>query len=413
MTRASAPPPPAPPHPTRPVPAPQRQVELGALGLDRGAHILLARALDDLAEGERLVVCGDAPDLALHLRAWARREGHGFEPGERLVLVRGRADRDRWHGARAAGGIGIDGVAERAEAAWGLAARGARVEAGVPRFDFTLDRKLELWSDAAGELYRQALSAQWDPQTAIPWDAPRTHPEPVEDALVQVLTYLIENETAALLVPARFASRVHPHYREVLQLLAIQAADEARHVEVFTRRATLARDALGTSSAGGQASLATLVEEPDFALASFLLSVLGEGSFVNLLAFLRRVAPDACTAEIMRLAGADEARHVAFGMAHLLHHAGHDPTLPNRLALAIERRHAALRETTGLNDAVFDGLVVLAAGRYEPAAIGRGHDAVVTLMHEMDLGRRSRLRRLGFDPERAEALSALHTRNFM
>lgn len=405
--------PPAPRSAAAPAQAPHHRIELGPLGLDRGAHILLDRALTALAEGERLVVCGDAPDLALHLRAWARREGHGLELGERLVLIRGRADRDRWRDAHAAGGIGLDGVADRAEAGWGLAARGARVEAGVPRFDFALDRKLGLWSDAAGELYRQALAAQWDPQTAIPWDAPRTHPEPVEDALVQVLTFLIENETAALLVPARFASRVHPHYREVLQLLVLQAADEARHVEVFTRRATLARDALGTSSAGGQASLATLVEEPDFALASFLLSVLGEGSFVNLLAFLRRFAPDACTAEIMRLAGADEARHVAFAMAHLLHHAEYDATLPNRLALAIERRHAALRETTGLNDAVLDGLVVLAAGGYEPTAIGRGHDAVVALMHEMDLGRRSRLRRLGFDPERAAALSALHTRNFM
>ncbi|MEZ4334446.1 MAG: ferritin-like domain-containing protein [Myxococcota bacterium] len=388
-------------------------LELGALGLDRGAHILIARALAELAEGERLEVRGEAPELAIHLRAWARREGHGLDLGERLVLVRGRGDRDRWRDARRAGGIDRAGVADRAEAGWGLAARGARVEVGVPRFDFPLDRKRGLWTDSAGELYRQALAAQWDPGTAIPWDAPRPHPEPVEDALVQVLTYLIENETAALLVPTRFASRVHPHYREVLQLLVIQAADEARHVEVFTRRATLARDVLGTSSAGGQASLATLVEEPDFALAAFLLSVLGEGSFVNLLAFLRRFAPDACTAEIMRLSGADEARHVAFGMAHLLDHAAHDATLPERLALAIERRHAALRDTAGLNEAVLDGLVVVAAGGLEPDAIGRGHDAVAGLVREMDLGRRSRLRRLGFDRERAEALSALHTRNFM
>ena len=53
------------------------------------------------------------------------------------------------------------------------------------------------------------------------------------------MTYLIENETAALLVPARFLAQIHPHFREVLQLLAIQAADEARHIEVFTRRAQL------------------------------------------------------------------------------------------------------------------------------------------------------------------------------
>ena len=97
------------------------------------------------------------------------------------------------------------------------------------------------------------------------------------------MTYLIENEQAALLVPARFLGRVHPHFREVVQLLAVQVADEARHVEVFTRRAALRGGALGVSTAGGQASLQTLLDEPDFALASFLLSVLGEGTFLTLL----------------------------------------------------------------------------------------------------------------------------------
>src|SRR4029453_4363476 len=121
-----------------------------------------------------------------------------------------------------------------------------------------------------------------------------------------------------LLVPARFLSRLHPHFREVMQLLAIQAADEARHIEGFTRRALLKRATLGLSTIGGQASLKTLLDEPDFALASFLLSVMGEGSFLILLGFLHVHAPDACTAEIMLLAAQDESRHVAFGMAHLL-----------------------------------------------------------------------------------------------
>src|SRR5258705_4380644 len=106
------------------------------------------------------------------------------------------------------------------------------------------------------------------------------------------MTYLIENETAALIIPSRFIAQLHPHFREVLQLLAVQAADEARHIEVFTRRALLARQQLGLSTVGGQTSLKTLLDEPDFPLASFLLSVLGEGSFLHLLAFLHVHAPD-------------------------------------------------------------------------------------------------------------------------
>ena len=62
---------------------------------------------------------------------------------------------------------------------------------------------------------------------------------------------------------------------------------------------------------------------------------------------------------------------------------------------------------------MFDALVVLAAGSWQPDAIARGHDAVAELERDMDDGRRKRLRRLGFSDGEAEALSALHTRNFM
>jgi hypothetical protein len=257
------------------------------------------------------------------------------------------------------------------------------------------------------------VAAQWDPEVAVPWNTPFELDDDVEDAVVQIMTYLIENETAALLVPVRFLGKLHPHFREVMQLLAIQGADEARHIEVFTRRARLRRTELGLSTAGGQASLATLFDEPDFAIASFLLSVLGEGSFLALLWFLRDHAPDRCTSEVARLAAQDEARHVAFGLAHLQRHIQQDPTMRERLSSAIERRHAALSNTAGLNAEVFDALVLLAAGGWTPAQLRRGHAAVVALVREMDSGRRSRLMRLGFSADAATQLSSLHTRNFM
>jgi len=216
-----------------------------------------------------------------------------------------------------------------------------------------------------------------------------------------------------LQVHPRFLGRIHPHFREVVQLLALQVADEARHVEVFTRRGLLADGRLGVSGAGGRASLATLVAEADFSLASFLLSVMGEGSFLNLLAFLERHAPDAVTRQVSRLALQDEARHVAFGLAHLEHQAAVDPSLRDRLRAAMERRHDALADTAGLNEEVFDALVVLAAGSWEPAALAEGHRRVQQLEAEMDEGRQRRLVRLGFPPADAAALSALHTRNFM
>ncbi len=375
--------------------------DLGDLGFDEGAHLLVKR---ELACAGSIVVTGSAPALAVDLPAWCRAHGHAVTKVDGGFAI--TAGPDRWRHAERAGG---ETPVPDPPARWGLAARGALVEAGAP----ALDLPIAVWSDDAARLYAQAAAAQWDPATAIPWDAPVDHPEEVEDAVVQIMTYLIENETAALLVPARFLGRLHPHFREVMQLMAIQAADEARHIEVFTRRARLRRIELGLSTASGQASLATLFAEPEFVIATMLLAVLGEGSFLSLLWFLRDHAPDACTREVARLAAQDEARHVAFGLSHVAHELGRDPSLRGRLATAIERRHDALATTAGLNEEVFDALVLLAAGAWEPAALRRGHAAVVELVRGMDDGRRLRLGRLGFTPDEAARLSSLHTRNFM
>ncbi len=393
-------------------------VELGPLGLDDGGEVLLAWRLRSLPVDAHVRVVGTRADLGLQARPWCRALGHtllgsdafGFE------LRKGSVFAARWRDALDTGGVDPrrDGaIAEQASPSWGLAARGARVEAGCAPLHFPWARRDEVWADEAPGLYAQAAAAQWDPARAIPWDTPLVHDDAIEDAVVQVMTYLVENETAALLVPARFLAQIHPHFREVLQVLAVQCADEARHIEVFTRRAALRHGALGSSSAGGQASLRTLVEEPDFAIASFLLAVLGEGSFLSLLWFLEAHGPDPITRTIAKLAAQDEARHVAFGLAHLQRHLAADPTLAERLTAAVHRRHDALAHTAGLNADVFEALVVLAAGSLTPEAIARGHAEVQALVHDMDRGRQRRLTRLGFAPAAAAALSELHTRNFM
>jgi hypothetical protein len=384
------------------------EVDLGLLGLDRGGHLLVDHELEGLAPGSRLRVLGGGPHLRVHLGAWARQRGHRVDGN---VIIRGDAGDRRLEGAERAGAP--DHVAERAPATWGLAARGAVVEQGAPPLvGADLDRRAELWTELAPRLFAQAAASQWDPATAIDWTRPQLSDE-VETAVVQVMTYLVENEQAALAVPARFIGRIHPHYREVMQFLATQLADEARHVEVFMRRATLCGRQLGVSGAGGRASLLTLLDEPEWPVASFLLSVLGEGTFLSLLSFLERHAPDPVTARVAHLALQDEARHVAFAMGHLGEHLHGDPTLRRQLAAAVRRRHDALAGTAGLSDEVHDALTVLAAGEWSQDAIGRGWARVAYLQEEMNEGRRRRLLRLGFSNVEATELSALHTRNFM
>jgi hypothetical protein len=90
-----------------------------------------------------------------------------------------------------------------------------------------------------------------------------------------------------------------------------------------------------------------------------------------------------------------------------------DPDFLVRLRSAVERRHAALATTAGLGEEVYDALVLLAAGSWRPADLGRAWQEVQQLQSDMDEGRRHRLSRIGFPDDEAAELSALHTRNFM
>lgn len=392
----------------------QPTIDLEHLGLESGGHLLVQRGLRDLPVGGRLAVRGHDPALRTHLGAWCRTQGHKIDlTGVVPVVQKGSATSDRWHRAERAGRPALDGVMPHADVRWGLAPRGALVEEGGPPLNVDLVDQDVVWADAARQLYVNGAARQWNPDTAVAWDAPFELPDEIETAVVQVMTYLIENEYAALQIPAKFIGRLHPHYREVMQVLAIQVADEARHVDVFTRRALLRSDELGVSGAGGRASLQTLLDEPDFSLAAFLLSVLGEGSFLDLLAFIARHAPDPVTREVASLAQRDERRHVAFGMAHLKYAVEADPAMLGRMRMAAERRHDALASTAGLNQDVFDALITLAAQAWVPAAITTGWNAVQQLQYDMDQGRQRRLVQLGFPADEATELSALHTRNFM
>jgi hypothetical protein len=392
-------------------------IDIENLGLDAGAHLLIKHGLNKVPVGGELLVTGSAPGWEAQLSAWCRAQGHPLTFVEgKARIVRSDIHAGRWRGATHTGHADPQqngSVHEHPLPCYGLAARGATVEAGAPEFAFRLDQKHEVWTDNAADLYAQAVAAQWNPDQAIDWNAPFALADEVEDAVAQVMTYMIENENAALVVPARFLGQMHPHFREVQAVLAIQVADEARHIDVFTRRLRLRGREPMLSTAGGQASLKTLLDEPDFSVAGFLLSVLGEGTFVSLLNFLHEHAPDPVTRQIARLAARDEARHVAFGMSHLLRRLEHEPEFRNRLAHAVESRNDALSGTSGLNEEVFDALILLAAGKFTPSAIATGYARVQTLTTDMAEGRMARLLRLGFEGKTSQRLASLHTRNFM
>jgi len=227
------------------------------------------------------------------------------------------------------------------------------------------------------------------------------------------MTHLAENEYAALYVPSKFIPRIHPHYTEVVMFLATQVVDEARHIEAFTKRALLSGGDLGLSAAITQRSLKSLLDQEDFSQASFLLSVLGEGAFLEYLSFIERYAPDPVTADVVRRARADESRHVAFGVEHARLFLASDPDRGAVLRQAVEERAEFLSQTSGATPHVEEALVILAAGGTSPGALPDGVRAVRELHETMHRRRVGRLRQLGFAENVANEISELHTANFM
>ncbi len=406
-------------------------VDGGELPLGGGLLALVRPALDALEPGGTLAVLSRSGSVRQDLPSWCRAERHEYLGVEvishgldRHLIARSefsvlqpKQDEDRLtlrEGTLTASDVlEVAPMPASADPFTGFAPRGSRVEPGGPGYPFTLNERVHLAPPEIAKLYDQAVSTQWDATRDIPWTKVKSLPDSLANALVQIMTFLAENELSALYVPSRFMSRIHPAFAEVTMFLATQLADEARHIDVFLKRARMCGRGLGISSVATSRSLLSLIETDDFTEAAFLLSVLGEGTFLDLLSFIERYAPDEPTAELTRRAKNDESRHVHFGLAHVRYGLANDAKLYARLEAAVRRRAAALHGIGGVPAPLQDALTILAAGGTEPRNVARGHESFRELLETMHLSRMRRLEHAGFNPEQAETISQLHTPNFM
>ncbi len=402
-------------------------IDGGELPLGGGLLALIRPAIATLEPGGVLAVLSRAPSVAHDLPSWCRVERHkylGCEDGRHLIergtlgVPRGAREWDMRVPVRdgrvtAADVLRAVPMPDTANAATGFAPRGARVEPGGPSYPFTLVERDRVAPPEVAQLYDQAVAAQWDATRDVPWNDVGEHEPALEAAVGQVMTFLAENELSALYVPSRFLPRIHPAYVETAMFLATQMADEARHIDVFLKRARVGGGGVGISSVTTSRSLLSLLEYEDFTEAAFVLSVLGEGTFLDLLRFVEEHAPDKCTAEIARRTRNDESRHVHFGLSHVRHALSYEPSLFTRLEAAVRKRAASLHDVGGVPAPLQDALTVLAAGGSDPKKIARGHEAYRALLDTMHAARIKRLERAGFTGDQAELMSTLHTANFM
>jgi TusA-related sulfurtransferase len=412
--------------------AAEHRLDAEQLEFGGGLEILLAAALERVTPGGVLEVRTPSRAVALEMPGWARVAGHevigeAVAGGASVVRIRrGRsrrvlADPLPARGApttlRARGELhtadwrgGRPPPEPRASA--GFAPLGAVPEAGAPEHHWRLSDLGAVWADDVGELVEQASAQQWDASRDVPWEAARGLDDTTEAAVAQVMTFLAQNEYAALYVPAAFLPHVNPQLTELVLWLGSHVHDEARHIEVFTKR-SLAGGHRGYALASTELSLHTLLEEHDFTASSLLLNVLGEGTFLDLLRFIELHAPDAATATAARLAHRDERRHVHFGVSNIRRAMSGDPGLAEVLVAAAEARAAKLVSLSGLSPILVEALTVLAAPSLQPAELAEAAAAVRALMARMNRNRLRRLAACGFDGATARHLSDLHTPNLM
>lgn len=408
---------------------------LDASGMDPGPVLLMLRnAVGRAGVGDILEVSGGDDGLADELSSWCRLNGCTITAsldagGGRTWLLRkgeaapaweqpdwgislprregGRIDLRDWLQGR------VGQVPEVAPTYYGFVPRGAVAEPGMPSYPFTLNAKSDVWADNIAGLYEQAKNQQWNASEDIAWDQLPTLPDDLERAVCQIMTFLAENEYLALYIPAKFLPRINAQFVEPVLFLATIINDEARHIEVFTKRALANGGGLQYAAAMTEWSLQSLLLQEDYFRSSFLLHVLGEGTFLDLLSFIENHAPDPVTAELVRRSRLDEGRHVAYGIAHVRHQLRADPTRVDELVASAEERSAILQATTGVNPPVLEALTILGGGGSSPEQRRRGTEAVRGLHRSMDEYRIRRMLQVGLDQATAEKISQLHTPNFM
>lgn len=199
-----------------------------------------------------------------------------------------------------------------------MAPRGVEIPLDTPSLGtYDVDLRGEVWADNCAELYEEAIARQWSSARDVPWERLEELPDDIERAVCQLCTTLTEVEFIAADLPAKWLWRINHDFHEVKLFLASQCFDEARHMDVFRKRALANGGGLLRASPSNQSVLRIILEAPNYTVASSLMHILAEGFVLTLFRHGEFLAPTEVEKRIFRLCMQDEARHVGYGTLHL------------------------------------------------------------------------------------------------
>ncbi|MEK7422299.1 MAG: ferritin-like domain-containing protein [Actinomycetota bacterium] len=245
-----------------------------------------------------------------------------------------------------------------------MAPRGADVDPDTPDMGYILNNKTDVWSENVIELYEEAVARQWSATRDIPWGELPELRSDIEHAICQVCTTLTEVEMIAADLPAKWMWRMNHDFIEAKMFLCTQIMDEARHAEVFRKRALANGGGLLMSRGHGEGLLRTILEAKTYHQATALMHLLGEGFILDIFRMGELIAPSPVEKRIFRMAMQDEARHVAYGTMHIRYTVEHDPDVAEEIHEALDHGEVVLTEF-GTNQDFGSALAVLLGGGVE------------------------------------------------
>ena len=239
--------------------------------------------------------------------------------------------------------------------------RGAAKRDGVPRIgSYAGTTKADVWSDNATMLYEEAVQRQWSSATDIPWETLEPLNDDIERAMCQLCTFLTEVEFIAGDTPGQWVPRVSNEHFETKLFLCSQIMDEARHLDVFRKRALANGGGLLQSSP--TSSLRTLINAKDFTEMSVLMHVQAEGFIQSMFRMGELIAQNEAEKRIFRLCAQDESRHLGYGVMHLKYVLEHQPERREEIHAYLDEAENADPETGTFGIQVAECLIVLLGG---------------------------------------------------
>ena len=239
-------------------------------------------------------------------------------------------------------------------------ARGAARREGVPRIGYYPDTKANVWSQNATMLYEEAVQRQWSSATDIPWETLEPLPDEIERAFCQLCTFLTEVEFIAGDTPGQWIPRISNEHFETKLFLCSQVMDEARHLDVFRKRA-LANGG-GLLEASPTSSLRTIINARDFTEMSAIMHVQAEGFIQSMFRMGELIAQNEAEKRMFRLCAQDESRHLGFGVMHMKYVLENEPERREEIHTYLDESENADPETGTFGITVAESLIILLGG---------------------------------------------------